>query len=117
MAPQSSNWRSFFATDGDRLLLDWVWKAELVVGVLLVLLDHYNVRIPYGRYGSDGKWRGVLAFVKALKLPARLAWFVQELPAFVVPLVFVLNVGGRYVGVFNPNIVLLGMFLLHYFNR
>lgn len=109
---------SFFAADGDRLLLDWVWKSELALGAFVLLLSQFtSLRVPYGRYGNDSGWRGVLAFVKAVKLPARFAWFLQELPAFVVPLVFVLNVGGRYVGELNPNIVLLGMFLLHYFNR
>lgn len=99
-------------------IIEWLWKLQLASGVLVTLLTALTpARIPYGRYSGDHFWSGWLGFVTSLKLPARLGWFLQELPAFAVPLFLVLNVGGNYVGGFNPNILLLGMFLLHYFNR
>nr|XP_022307922.1 uncharacterized protein LOC111113923 [Crassostrea virginica] len=50
-------------------------------------------------------------------VPARLAWFLQELPSFVVPLLISL---GRYDDFQNlpaHNKALIGCFLLHYFHR
>lgn len=63
---------------------------------------------PYGRYNRSG-WGALV--------PARLAWFLQELPSFVVPLFIVL---GRYEDFHNMDInnkALIGCFLAHYFHR
>ena len=100
----------------DASLLEFSGWGLIATGLTLVILDFFNLRIPYGRYGSEGglfAWLGLTKF----KLPAKLSWFVMELPSFFIPTYLVLNVGGKYVGEFNPNIVLLGMFILHYFNR
>jgi len=101
----------------DLFLLEWIGTLLLCLGVALALMAALtSLRIPYGRYGSDG---GLFAKLRltSCKIPARLGWFLQELPAFCVPMYLILNVGGRYVGELNPNILLLGMFILHYFNR
>ena len=83
-------------------------------GLLTVIGDLFNISksniISYGRYDNDDKGT-------KFKVPAKVAWFVMEMPSFVIPTFLILNVGGNYVGEFNPNIVLLGMFILHYFNR
>ncbi|KAE9415322.1 hypothetical protein Angca_007665, partial [Angiostrongylus cantonensis] len=44
-------------------------------------------------------------------IPPKLAWFIQELPSFAIPLCYI--VGCRSV----PGIVVLVTFLIHYFNR
>ena len=110
---------NFLEDDGDEHLLQWIWLALLtVMGASSCLAFSSCVRAPYGRYGHQQS--GSLLSrtgLTACKVPARAAWMLQEMPALVVPLYLVLNVGGRYVGAFNPNIVLLGMFLLHYVNR
>ena len=101
----------------DLFLLEWIATLLLLLGMAMaVMAACTTLRVPYGRYGSDG---GLFARLRltSCKVPARLGWFVQELPSFAVPMYLILNVGGRYVGGFNPNIVLLGMFILHYFNR
>ena len=109
---------TFLEEGGDLIYLEWLWKFQLGLGIVLLLVSMFtSARIPYGRYSSDHFWSGWLGFTTWLKVPARLGWFLQELPAFVVPLYLVLNVGGKYVGEFNPNIILLGMFILHYINR
>ena len=103
--------------DGDEQLLPCVWKGLLVFMAFFSFLAFGKcVWVPYGRYGDQ---RSVLStlWLTSFKVPARLAWMIQEVPSVLVPLYLVLNVGGRYVGAFNPNIVLLGMFLLHYLNR
>ena len=105
----------FLEEERDEQLLGWLWKGALVFIATVSLLGRW-LRVPYGRYGDQ---KGVLRHLKltSIKLPARQAWLVQEMPALVVPLFLLLNIGGRHVGTANPNIVLLGMFLLHYANR
>lgn len=64
---------------------------------------------PYGRYTRSG-W-GYL-------LPSKLAWFVQELPSFVVPLLVLSRWRYEDLNIINNNNkVLIGCFLLHYFHR
>lgn len=101
---------------GDVFLLEGLGWFLLALGVLLVLLDQVKVVVPYGKYSNS---KGLLSTVLLtdLKVSARMGWFVMEMPSFVIPLYLVFNVGGRHVGEVNPNIVLLGMFILHYFNR
>lgn len=112
-----ASYREWLLAGRDLGLLEVASWLLIVLGVALVVCDLFNLRIPYGRYGNDDKglfaWLGLTKF----KLPARAAWFVMEMPSFLIPTFLVLNVGGKYVGEFNPNIVLLGMYILHYFNR
>ncbi|XP_061193834.1 3-oxo-5-alpha-steroid 4-dehydrogenase 2-like isoform X1 [Saccostrea echinata] len=64
---------------------------------------------PYGRYTRPG-W-GCL-------LPAKLAWFLQELPSFVVPLVVLSRWrSDESVNIHGNNKILIGCFLVHYFHR
>ena len=91
----------------DLLLVESMGWFFLTLGGLLVAVHLLNFAIPYGRH--SWKW--------GLKIPAKMGWFFMEMPSFVVPLYLVFNVGGAHVGKINPNIVLLGMFILHYFNR
>ena len=108
---------SFLEGDADEHVLPWLWGSLLALMALSSSLALGGcLRVPYGRYSDQ---RSLLSCLRmtSCKVPARVAWMAQELPAMVVPLYLVLNVGGRYVGSFNPNIVLLGMFLLHYANR
>lgn len=63
---------------------------------------------PYGRYSRSG-WGAMV--------PAKLAWFLQELPSFIVPLLIVLE---RYEEFHTMDIhdkALIGCFLAHYFHR
>lgn len=76
----------------------------LILGGLVYLL-HQVRQIPaqYGRYSPAG----------GPTFPAKLAWFLQEVPAFLVPLVLLLQspeTGAKAS-------VSLFAFLLHYFHR
>ena len=106
-----SRLQEFLAEDRDEFVMGWLWKA-----LLAVILCASFTKAPYGKCShSEGLSPRLLTSVK---LPARPAWFMMESPAFFVPVFLLLGVGGRYVtGAVNPNMVLLGMFLLHYFNR
>lgn len=101
---------------GDAYLLESLGWLLLFVGGLIVVLELLSVEAPYGRYSGN---KGVIStlLLTGFKMPARVGWFAMEMPSFLIPLYLVFNVGGRYVGQVNPNIVLLGMFILHYFNR
>ena len=106
----------FLEEDGDELLLGWLWKVPVVFVATVSLLGRW-LYVPYGRYGDHRSRIPLPAMVTSVKLPARQVWLIQEIPSLAVPLFLLLNVGGRFVGAVNPNIVLLGMFLLHYVNR
>ena len=59
---------------------------------------------PYGRYENDS-----LGF----RINAQLAWFLQESPAFFIPLFMFMT--RSYVPLANR--ILIGMFMAHYFQR
>ena len=94
-------------------LLSWILLA---MGAQVVILNTLNVQVPYGRYGEKRTWLSMLLLTN-VKIPARVSWFIMEMPSFAIPLYLYFNIGGQYVGQVNPNVVLLGMFILHYFNR
>lgn len=87
-------------------------SVHLFGAVVLLILNIVQFNIPYGRYTPTGSLYGF-----SILVPSKIAWFLQELPSVVVPLFCLLNVGGAEVGELNPNIVLLGMFLMHYIQR
>ncbi|KAF6106450.1 steroid 5 alpha-reductase 2 [Phyllostomus discolor] len=60
-----------------------------------------------------GKYTG--SVTAATHLPARAAWFLQELPSFVVPAGMLLGQTRALLGA--PGVVLLGLFCAHYFHR
>lgn len=112
----ASTLKEFLQDGGDFHLLEGLGWFLLILGAFIVLLNLLNVQVPYGRYGNNQGFLSSLLLTN-VKVSARLAWFLMEMPSFAIPLYLILNVGGRHIGQVNPNIVLLGMFLLHYFNR
>ena len=103
----------FLAEDGDEAIIGWLWK-----GLLCLIAISSFVKVPYGKnsYGTGGGLLQRMILV-SVTVPARLGWFMMELPALAMPLFLLFSVGGRYVGSLNPNMILLGMFILHYINR
>ncbi|KAM6899475.1 3-oxo-5-alpha-steroid 4-dehydrogenase 1 isoform 2-T2 [Xenentodon cancila] len=63
--------------------------------------------VPYGRYATD-KY--------GFPVNVKLAWFVQELPSFFLP-VYLLFWASCSKTSLLPNQLLIGMFLCHYFQR
>lgn len=66
-----------------------------------------SVGSPYGRYSPQ--WPGI-------RVPARPAWFIQELPSMAWPLYEYIRPAAARLGNL-PNRVLLAMFLIHYVQR
>ena len=101
----------------DLPFLEGIGLTLLTVGALVCVISLLDFRIPYGRYASDTSPIFHALGLTSCKISAKLAWFFQELPSFVLPLYCVFNIGGDHVGEFNPNIIFIGMFVMHYFNR
>ncbi|XP_020030975.2 3-oxo-5-alpha-steroid 4-dehydrogenase 1 isoform X1 [Castor canadensis] len=90
----------------ERRLLDALAYLECLLGYLgLVILPRTGS--PYGRYSPH--WSG-------LRVPARAAWVLQELPSLVWPLYEGARPSARRLHCW-PNRILLAMFLVHYVHR
>ncbi|XP_007936995.1 3-oxo-5-alpha-steroid 4-dehydrogenase 2 [Orycteropus afer afer] len=72
------------------------------------------VVLYFGQPAGYGKYSESLLPVGA-RLPARAAWFLQELPSFVVPVGILAQQPSSLFG--TPGTVLLGFFCAHYFHR
>ena len=77
----------------------WFISAALVVVLELFI----NMKAPYGRYNTSNAG-----------IPVRTAWFIQELPSFVVPCYLLYHHGSS---VSFTNFVIVGWYLIHYFQR
>ena len=80
---------------------------NLIAWGLVVLIVLQLVSAPYGRYSRDG-W--------GPKIGNRLAWFVQEIPALLMPFIM-LFVTDAHMFVHTPNRILFACFCIHYFQR
>ena len=85
--------------------------AMIATGAVVFAVERAGFFAPYGRYSdaASASWFGP-------RIPARLAWFVQESWAFLVPLALLPLGDGGCVAAW-PNRALLGMFMTHYFYR
>ncbi|KAL3872770.1 hypothetical protein ACJMK2_035971 [Sinanodonta woodiana] len=81
--------------------------AYLAFGVLVVILLLYGITAPYGRYARAG-W--------GCYINGKLAWFVQEIPSFVVPLLILFYSNCTKLDRWS-NRILIGLFLIHYLQR
>lgn len=79
-------------------------------GILLIglwhLVHHKKAQTTYGRY--------IELSPSSRLVPARLAWFLQEIPAFLVPLLLMLSSDKSCT---TGKHLLLGTFGMHYFHR
>ncbi|XP_029103964.1 3-oxo-5-alpha-steroid 4-dehydrogenase 1 isoform X3 [Scleropages formosus] len=98
---------NLFRSEAEELqLLNRLSYVMIFMGIVtFVSLLFENV--PYGRY-SNTKY--------GFPINAKLAWFLQELPAFVVPLLIVVGMSGAKLSQL-PNRLLLLMFFCHYAQR
>ncbi|XP_065152482.1 3-oxo-5-alpha-steroid 4-dehydrogenase 2b [Paramisgurnus dabryanus] len=78
----------------------------MILGGVIHFVCLLKSHAAYGRY--------VNASTDSVMVPARLAWFLQEIPAFLVPLLLSLVTDGNRG---YKEQVMLWVFCLHYFNR
>ena len=83
-------------------------------GLAFLYLFLGNKRAPYGRYYQETPLlNGPMA---TIKLNAKLAWVLQELPSFAIPFYYsFVNPGVMFQ--YLPNKIILLMMIIHYFNR
>uniref|UniRef100_A0A8C4XAL8 3-oxo-5-alpha-steroid 4-dehydrogenase n=1 Tax=Erpetoichthys calabaricus TaxID=27687 RepID=A0A8C4XAL8_ERPCA len=87
-------------------ILECMSYLLIVMGVTAFVVLFF-VNAPYGRYTSS---------TFGFPIRARVAWFIQELPALLVPLWLLLfSSPGRIA--YLPNQVLIAMYLCHYVHR
>ncbi|KAF2364287.1 Adenylate kinase 3/4 mitochondrial [Trinorchestia longiramus] len=85
-------------------LVQYMTFGVLIYAFIVLLMP---MAAPYGRYRSNRYGFGV---------PARLAWCVQESPAFIVPLLMVITTRrSTYTAITNQ--ICMGLFIIHYFQR
>lgn len=92
----------FFVDDMNQLVIR-MSKGTIIYGLLTLFAS----KAPYGRY-SDYRY--------GFGVPVKFAWAVQEFPSFFVPVLLCLYRNGAVFHGFT-NMILLGMFVLHYFHR
>ncbi|XP_022069896.1 3-oxo-5-alpha-steroid 4-dehydrogenase 2-like [Acanthochromis polyacanthus] len=79
----------------------------LIVGGGLYLWRQTRTVAPYGRYVEANR----------CCCPARLAWFLQEVPSFLLPLLLLSGQRDAERQDAGRRLLLLGSFMLHYFHR
>ena len=95
----------------DELNLINITSMVMMFTALIVVVCLIFLKAEYGRYFSANSTQKY-----GFGVNARVAWFVQELPAFVVPCVLVCYARKDIFGL-TPNIFLLSLLLLHYTHR
>uniref|UniRef100_A0A2P2HWW1 3-oxo-5alpha-steroid 4-dehydrogenase (NADP(+)) n=2 Tax=Hirondellea gigas TaxID=1518452 RepID=A0A2P2HWW1_9CRUS len=93
-----------FGAQNDMELVHRMTLGILIYAVAVLLLPR---AAPYGRHSNRSFGFGV---------PARLAWLLQESPAFIVPFLLVVTASRPAYGSIT-NQICLGLFIMHYFQR
>lgn len=100
-----------FARGLEELQFIFILSKIMIVTGVIVVVSLIFLKAEYGRYFSSNSTRKY-----GFAVDARVAWFVQELPAFVVPCLLLLYARKDVFGL-TPNMTLLSLFLLHYTQR
>lgn len=95
----------------DELQLIYILSKTIILLAVIVAICLIFLRVEYGRYFSSNSWQNWWSAVNP-----RVAWFVQELPAFAIPCVLLFYARKDLLGL-NPNTILLSLILLHYTHR
>lgn len=86
----------------------WVPIIMILTGGFVLLVEGmFGMKAKYGRYSSP----------KSLGLQAPIAWLLQECPSFFVPLALIIHRRASLFNNLNTNVIILGYFMIHYFNR
>jgi len=95
-----------WTTDTELRIVNWMSYAMIVNGLAAAIPLSLGIQAPYGRYSSSS-WGPLLN--------ARLAWFGQELPALVVPVIlWCFNSGESFT---LSNKLLFSAYIAHYIHR
>ena len=95
----------------DELQFIYIMSWTIILLALIVEICLIFLKVEYGRYFKSNSWQNCLSAVDA-----RVAWFLQELPAFVIPCVLLFYARKDALGL-TPNTILLLLLVLHYSHR
>lgn len=95
----------------DELQFIYIMSWTIILLAFIVEICLIFLQVEYGRYFKSNSWQNCLSAVDA-----RVAWFVQELPAFVIPCVLLFYARKDALGL-TPNTILLLLLVLHYSHR
>ncbi|TKR61403.1 hypothetical protein L596_028513 [Steinernema carpocapsae] len=99
------DWMALFAND-EQAIISFSW-IMILSGVVTTNALCCGFKATYGRYGEES------IFAK-FTVPARIAWFVQELPSLAVPIyALIINSNNLY----PVNLAVLMLFIGHYIQR
>ena len=94
----------------DRELQTYISYGIIIYGLFVFCTFAPGFTAPYGRYVNSSFARGSFNF------DARTGWFIQELPAFLVPCV-ILCLSDHTKLQSLPNKIFISFYLIHYFHR
>lgn len=97
---------NMWTADTELRILNWMSYAMIVNGLAAGLALTFGIQAPYGRYTSTS-WGPLIN--------ARLAWFSQESPALIVPVVLWCFSGGEVLPLCNK--LLFSAYIAHYIHR
>lgn len=93
------------------LLEYWIPLSMIIAAVVVFIAEAgVGLKAKYGRYSAPNN----------IGLKAPIAWLLQECPAFFVPLFLIFyHKASLFNGLqqLNTNLIILGYFMIHYFNR
>jgi len=95
----------------DELQFIYILSWTIILLAFITEICLIFLKAEYGRYFRSNSWQNCLCAVDA-----RVAWFVQELPAFVIPCALLFYARKDALGL-TPNTILLSLFFLHYSHR
>ncbi|VDO24072.1 unnamed protein product [Haemonchus placei] len=98
-------------TVSELIVINWLSWLMIISGVFVMVSLLLGMRAVYGRYTIQSSLCSLLTLQFQFTIQTRYAWFIQELPSFVIPVYYI--VGCRSVAGF----IVLAAFIIHYFNR
>ena len=93
----------------DRLLVTYICPYMWIICSPFVVIFEaiVGIKATYGRYNNNNNNNNG-------GIPARLAWFIQELPCFIIPCYLLYE---YWSSITTTKFLLIGFFLIHYFQR
>ena len=100
-----------FLRDFDELQFIYLLSNVIIINGFIVVVALVFLDAEYGRYFTSNSTKRY-----GFGVSARVAWFVQEFPAFLLPCVLLVYARKDIIG-FTPNLLLLALYLVHYIQR
>ncbi|VDM42688.1 unnamed protein product [Toxocara canis] len=88
-------------------LAEFVSYSMIACGMIVFLWLSRGAKASYGRYSNESIFR-------KYSVPARAAWFLQEIPSLIIPLLYMITL---FPSLSSSNVVVVSLFVAHYAQR